>query len=87
LVAAKKRKRLAVSKRAAWDTERFNIKKFNERDVKEHYQVTIRNKSAALENVQDNGDNNRAWDFLYTAHKQITDQLFCLFVSVSSFMK
>jgi hypothetical protein len=28
--------------------KRFNVKKLNEGDVKEQYQVTIRNKSAAL---------------------------------------
>jgi glycine betaine/choline ABC-type transport system substrate-binding protein len=53
-----------VSKRAAQktDTERFNLKKLNEGEVKEQYHVTIRNKSAALENLDDNGDINRAWD-------------------------
>jgi hypothetical protein len=43
-------------------TERFNVKKLNEGDVKEQYQVTIRNKFAALENLEDSGDINRAWD-------------------------
>jgi DNA repair ATPase RecN len=64
LVVAKVRERLAVSKQAAQkiDMERFNVKKLNEGDVKEQYQVTIRNKSAALENLQDSGDINRAWD-------------------------
>jgi hypothetical protein len=58
------RERLAVSKRAARkvDTERFNVKKLNERDVKEQCQVTIRNKLAALENSEDSGDINGAWD-------------------------
>jgi hypothetical protein len=58
------RKRLAVSKRAAQkiDTEGFNVKKLNEGDVKEQYEVTIRNKFAALENLEDSGDINRAWD-------------------------
>jgi hypothetical protein len=42
--------------------ERFNVKKLSERDVKEQYQVTIRNKFAALENLEDSGDINRAWD-------------------------
>jgi hypothetical protein len=39
LVVAKVRERLAVSKRAAQkvDTERFNVKKLNEGDVKEQY--------------------------------------------------
>jgi glycine betaine/choline ABC-type transport system substrate-binding protein len=64
LVAAKVRERLAVSKRAAQkiDTERFDVKKLNEREVEEQYQVTIRNKFAALENLEDSGDINRAWD-------------------------
>jgi glycine betaine/choline ABC-type transport system substrate-binding protein len=64
LVAAKVRERLAVSKRAAQktDMERFNVKKVNEGHVKEQYQVTIRNKFAALENLQDSGDINRAWN-------------------------
>jgi hypothetical protein len=57
LVVAKVRERLAVSKRAAQKIEmdRFNLKKLNEVDVKEQYQVTIRNKSAALDNVEDSG--------------------------------
>jgi uncharacterized FlaG/YvyC family protein len=64
LVVTKVREKLAVSKQAAQkiDTERFNVKKLNEGDVKEQYQVTIRNKFAALENLEDSGDINRAWD-------------------------
>jgi hypothetical protein len=64
LVVAKVRGRLAVSKRAAQkiDTDRFDVKKLNEADVKEQYQVTIRNKCAALENLEDSGDINKAWD-------------------------
>jgi hypothetical protein len=55
LVVAKVRERLAVSKRAAQkiDMERFNVKKLNEGDVKEQYQVTIRNNFAALKNLED----------------------------------
>jgi hypothetical protein len=41
---------------------RFNVKKLNEGDVKEQYQVTIRKKFAALENLEDSGKINRAWD-------------------------
>jgi hypothetical protein len=41
---------------------RFNVKKLNDGDVKEQYQVTIRNKCAALENLEDNGDINRTWE-------------------------
>jgi hypothetical protein len=64
LVVAKVRERLAVLKRAAQkiDTERFNVKKLNEGDVKEQYQFTIRKKSAAFESLEDSGDTNGAWD-------------------------
>jgi hypothetical protein len=41
--------------------ESFNLKKLNKEEVGEHYQVTITNKFAALENKEDNGDMNRAW--------------------------
>jgi uncharacterized FlaG/YvyC family protein len=58
------RERMAVSKRTAQkvDSERFNVKKLNEGEVKEQYQITIRNKFAALENLENNGNINRAWD-------------------------
>jgi Ribonuclease G/E len=64
LVVAKVRERLAVSKRAArkLDTDRFNVKKLSEGDVNEQYQVTIRNKFAALENLQDSGNINKTWE-------------------------
>jgi uncharacterized FlaG/YvyC family protein len=64
LVVAEVSDRLAVSERAAQkiDTERFNVKNINEGDVKEQYQVTIRNKFAALENLEDSGNINRTWD-------------------------
>jgi hypothetical protein len=58
------RERLAVSKRYEHhvDMERFNVKKLNEGDVKEQHQVTIRNKSSALGNLEYSGDINRIWD-------------------------
>jgi hypothetical protein len=64
LVVAKVRERLAVSKLAPQkiDTERLNVRKLNEEDVKEQYQVTIGNKLAALENLEENGDTNGTWD-------------------------
>jgi hypothetical protein len=63
-VVAKVRKKLAVSKRAAQkiDMERLYLKKLNEGEVKEQYQVTVTNKLAALENLEDNGNINRAWN-------------------------
>jgi hypothetical protein len=64
LVVAKVRERLAVGKRMVkkMDGERFNLKQLNEEEVKEQYQVTIKNKFAALENSDDNGDINKAWE-------------------------
>jgi hypothetical protein len=64
LVVAKVREKLAVNKRAAQkiNTERFNVKKLNEGNVKEKYQVTIRKTFAALEILQDSGDINGTWD-------------------------
>jgi hypothetical protein len=64
LVIVKMRERLAVSKRAAQkiDMDRFNVKKLNGGDVNEQYQVTIRNKFAALENLEGSGAINGAWD-------------------------
>jgi hypothetical protein len=62
LVVAKVRERLAVSKRMVkkMDVERFNLKQLSEEGVKEQYQVTIENKFKDLENLDDNGDINRA---------------------------
>jgi hypothetical protein len=44
LVVAKVVEKLAVSKRSGkkMDLERFNLKKLNEEEVKEQYQVTIK---------------------------------------------
>jgi hypothetical protein len=63
LVVAKVRERLAVGKRMVkkMNMERFNLKHLNEEEVKEQYQITIKNKLAALENLDDNGDINKAW--------------------------
>jgi hypothetical protein len=60
LVVTKVRERLAVSKQMVkkMDMERFNIKQLNEEEAKEHYQVTIKNKFAALVNLDDDGDIN-----------------------------
>jgi hypothetical protein len=60
---AKVRERLAVGKQLVkkMDVERFNLKQLYEEEVKEQYQVTIKNKFAALENL-DNGDINKAWE-------------------------
>ena len=52
------------SKQAAQicDVERFNLRKLNELEVKKQYQVKIPNRFAALENLNDSKDINRAWE-------------------------
>jgi hypothetical protein len=64
LVAAKLRERLLVSKRVAekLDMQRFDLRKLNDEEVKEQYQVKITNRFAALENFDDNVDMSRAWE-------------------------
>ena len=42
------------------DGERFNLRKPNELKVKKGYQIEISNRFAALENLSDNEDTNRA---------------------------
>jgi len=54
---------LAIIKQAAqkFDLERFNLKKLNELEIKKQYQINISNRFAALENLSDSKDINRAW--------------------------
>ena len=64
LVTAKDRERLAVGKQAAqrFDRQRFNLRKLNEPEVREQYQIEITNRFAALKNLNDNKDMNRTWE-------------------------
>jgi hypothetical protein len=64
LVVAKVRERLAVSKQTQnrFHMERFNLKKLNEVEGKEQYCVEISNRFAALENIDTDGDVNKAWE-------------------------
>ena len=64
LVIAKVRERLAVGKQAAqrFDRQRLNLRKLNEPEVREQYQVEIANRFAALENSEDDEDVNRTWE-------------------------
>ena len=64
LVIAKVRERLAVGKQAAenFDRQRFNLRKLNEPEVREQYQIDITNRFAALENSDDDEDVNRTWE-------------------------
>jgi len=63
LVIAKVRERLAVGKRAAqrFERQRFNLRNLNESEVREHYQIEITNRFAALENVNNEENVNRTW--------------------------
>ena len=63
-MVAKVRERLAVSKQGALklDKERFNLRKLNELEVSKQYRIGIANKFAALENLSDSEDINRAWE-------------------------
>ena len=63
LVIVKVRERIAVGKQAAqrFDRQRFNLRKLNEPEVREQYQIEITNRFAALENSDDDEDVNRTW--------------------------
>ena len=62
-MVAKGRESLAVSKQATqkFDGERFNLRKVNELEVRKQYQIELTNRFAALENLSDDEDINRAW--------------------------
>jgi hypothetical protein len=61
-VVAKVRETLAVSKQTThrFHMERFNLKKLNEAEGKEQYQVEISNRITALEHLYTEMDINRA---------------------------
>jgi hypothetical protein len=63
-VVAKVRESLAGRKQAAqkFDGVRFNLRKLNDLEVRKQYQIEITNRFAALENVSENEDVNRAWE-------------------------
>jgi hypothetical protein len=65
-VVAKVRERLAVSKQTTHRgrMERLNLKKLNQVEGKEQYRVEISNRFAALENLDNELDINRAWEFI-----------------------
>jgi len=63
-VIAKVRERFAVGKQAAqrFHRQRFNLRKLNEPEVREQYQIEIANRFAALENLNDDEDVDRTWE-------------------------
>ena len=54
---------MAVSKQEEWKFHghRFNLRKLNELEVRKEYHIKITNRFAALENLIDDEDINRAW--------------------------
>jgi 50S ribosomal subunit-associated GTPase HflX len=42
--------------------ERFNLRKLNELEFRKQYQIEMTNRFAALENLSDDGNINRAWE-------------------------
>jgi hypothetical protein len=63
-VVAKLRERISVSKwaRKNSDLERFDLKKLDDVEVKEKYQVEISNRFAALESLDESFEINNAWE-------------------------
>ena len=64
LVIAKVREKLAVGKQATqrFDRQRFNLRKLNEPEFREQYQIQITNRFAALENLSDDEDIDTTWE-------------------------
>jgi hypothetical protein len=64
LVVAKVRERLAVNKQKSqrFHMERFNLKKLNEVEGKEQYDVEESNRFAALEDLDTEVEINSAWE-------------------------
>jgi hypothetical protein len=61
---AKLRERISVSKqtRLKFDLERFDVRKLDDVEVKEKYQVEISNRFATLESLNEVFDINNAWE-------------------------
>ena len=58
------RESFAVCKQEAqkFDVKRFNFGKISEVEVRKQYKIKISNRFAALENLSDSEDINRAWE-------------------------
>ena len=56
--------RLVGNKQAAekFEVARFNFRKLSEMEVRKQYQIKLSNRFAALENLNDREDINRAWE-------------------------
>jgi len=63
-VSANVRKRLTVNKQTAqkFDVERFNLRKLSDLEFRSQYQMKISNRFVGLENLNDSGGINLAWE-------------------------
>jgi hypothetical protein len=52
--------------------QRFDLRKLNDAEVKEQYQVKITNMFAAWENSDDNVDMNRVWENIRDKYKNFS---------------
>jgi hypothetical protein len=61
---AELRERISVSKQARqkFDLERFDLKRLDDIEIKEKYQVEISNRFAALESLDESFNINNAWE-------------------------
>jgi hypothetical protein len=68
--------------------ERFNLKKLNDVEVKEQYQVKIWNKFSALENLDDDDDDdmfiNRTWEIVIQNTKASATEFRLLWVGTGN---
>jgi hypothetical protein len=80
-VVGKVRERFAVSKQTAqkFDVERFNFRKLSDLDFRKKYQIKISKGFAALENLNDSEDLNRAWENIKESNKSSTKERICLY--------
>jgi len=80
LVIEKIRERIAVGKKAArrFDRQEFNLRKLNESEVRERYQIKITNSFAALENVNDYEDVNRTWENIKENVQTSAEECLCV---------
>jgi len=64
LVVPKVWEQVAVSKKGTqkFDLMKFNLRKLNKVEVRKQYQIKVSNVYAALENLTDGKDINRAWE-------------------------
>ncbi len=63
-MVAEVRERLTVSKKASqnFDGERFNLRKLSKLEVRKQYHIEISNRFAAMGDLSDSEDINRAWE-------------------------